>query len=123
MSLFNPKTLNRYLKADVQIPTDQLTLLENWAELIRSNQIYRLKEVALHGDFKARIVEGVLGYISAMVLESLQNQANRVTPHESAVLIYRVPQANICELHLNHVKIRLFDSRYFQTLYNLIFYP
>lgn len=65
MPLFNPKTLNRYLKNDAQIPTDHFSLLENWADLIRSNQIYRLKEVALHGDFKARIVEGVLGYISA----------------------------------------------------------
>jgi type I restriction-modification system DNA methylase subunit len=63
--LFNPKTLNRYLKNDAQIPADHFALLDNWADLIRSNQIYRLKEVALHGDFKARIVEGVLGYISA----------------------------------------------------------
>ncbi len=47
------------------MPTEHFELLSQWAELIQSKRIDGLKEVALHGDFKSLIVEGVLGYNSA----------------------------------------------------------
>ncbi|WP_200238007.1 Eco57I restriction-modification methylase domain-containing protein [Lamprobacter modestohalophilus] len=61
MHLFNPKTIARNRAAQT-IPTDHLSLLEAWAEMIRDRRIETLKEVALHGQFAAKIVEGVLGY-------------------------------------------------------------
>ena len=61
MHLFNPKTIARNRAAQA-IPTDHLSLLEAWAEMIRDRRIETLKEVALHGQFAAKIVEGVLGY-------------------------------------------------------------
>lgn len=61
MNLFNRKTLARHIKPD-SLPEDHLAALEAWAELIRDGRIYSLKEVALHGQFTSKIVEGVLGY-------------------------------------------------------------
>ena len=61
MNLFNRKTLARHIKP-ASLPEDHLAALESWAELIRDGRIYSLKEVALHGQFTAKIVEGVLGY-------------------------------------------------------------
>ncbi len=61
MNLFNRKTLGRHIKP-VSIPSDHLVVLEGWAEMIRSGRIYALKETALHGQFAAKIIEGVLGY-------------------------------------------------------------
>ena len=61
MNLFNRKTLARHIKP-ASLPEDHLAALEAWAELIRDGRIYSLKEVALHGQFTSKIVEGVLGY-------------------------------------------------------------
>ena len=61
MSLFNQKTLKRHVRP-APIPPDHLEILHSWAEMIRSGRIYSLKETALHGQFAARIIEGVLGY-------------------------------------------------------------
>ena len=61
MNLFNRKTIDRQIK-EVSIPPDHLSLLEAWAELIKTKRIYSFKETSLHPDFKPTIVEGVLGY-------------------------------------------------------------
>ncbi len=60
-SLFNRKTLKRHVKP-VPIPADHLAALATWAEMIHSGRVYGLKETALHGQFAAKIIEGVLGY-------------------------------------------------------------
>ncbi|MEQ8283444.1 MAG: N-6 DNA methylase [Parvibaculum sp.] len=44
------------------VPADHVVALEAWADLIATDRIYGLKEVALHGEFTSKIVEGVLGY-------------------------------------------------------------
>jgi hypothetical protein len=61
MMLFNRKTLKRHVKPAV-IPADHLAALNAWADMIRSGRVYALKETALHGQFAAKIIEGVLGY-------------------------------------------------------------
>ena len=61
MNLFNRKTMQRHAAA-APVPADHLAALEAWGEMIRDGRIYTLKEVALHGQFTAKIVEGVLGY-------------------------------------------------------------
>lgn len=66
MHLFNPKTLDRHIAHPDNLPANHEALLKEWSELIRSGRITGLKETALHGDFKAKIVEGVLGYVSAV---------------------------------------------------------
>ncbi len=61
MILFNRKTLARHLNP-APLPAGHLAILEAWADMIRSGRIYTLKETALHGEFAAKIIEGVLGY-------------------------------------------------------------
>jgi hypothetical protein len=61
MNLFNRKTLKRHIKP-APIPADHLAALDAWADMIRSSRVYALKETALHGQFAAKIIEGVLGY-------------------------------------------------------------
>ena len=61
MNLFNRKTLKRHIKP-APIPADHLAALNSWTDMIRSGRIYALKETALHGQFAAKIIEGVLGY-------------------------------------------------------------
>lgn len=61
MNLFNRKTLERSIKP-APLPATHLALLESWAEMIGSGRVYGLKEVALHGEFSAKIIQGVLGY-------------------------------------------------------------
>jgi phage tail protein X len=61
MNLFNRKTLNRHIKPS-PVPADHLAALDQWAEMIRSGRVYGLRETALHGQFAAKIIEGVLGY-------------------------------------------------------------
>jgi hypothetical protein len=61
MILFNRKTLARHLKP-APLPAGHLAILDAWADMIRSGRIYTLKETALHGQFAAKIIEGVLGY-------------------------------------------------------------
>jgi N-6 DNA Methylase/TaqI-like C-terminal specificity domain len=61
MNLFNRKTLKRHIKP-AAVPADHLAALNAWAEMIRSGRVYALKETALHGQFAAKIIEGVLGY-------------------------------------------------------------
>ncbi len=59
--LFNRKTLSRNIRP-LAIPPDHLAALDAWADMIRSGRVYALKETALHGQFAAKIIEGVLGY-------------------------------------------------------------
>lgn len=66
MHLFNPKTLKRHVSSATVIPADHHEKLTRWSELIRSDRNGALKETALHADFKSIIVEGVLGYKSAV---------------------------------------------------------
>lgn len=61
MNLFNRKTLAKYIVPS-PLPADHLTALTDWAEMIRSGRVYSLKEVALYGQFAAKIIEGILGY-------------------------------------------------------------
>ncbi|SOE01784.1 Eco57I restriction-modification methylase domain-containing protein [Caenispirillum bisanense] len=61
MHLFNRKTLKRQIQA-AAIPPDHLATLNEWAELIRSGRIEKLKETALREDFGSKIVRGILGY-------------------------------------------------------------
>lgn len=61
MNLFNRKTLSRHIQPK-PIPEDHRSILDAWAALIRDDRIRTLKEVALHGEFTAKIVEDVLGY-------------------------------------------------------------
>lgn len=61
MNLFNRKTLKRHINP-TPVPADHLAALDAWAEMIRSGRVYALKETALHGQFAAKIIEGVLGY-------------------------------------------------------------
>ena len=64
MNLFNTKTIARHIGQNIQVPAAHAERLEEWAEMIRSGRIQRIKETALHGDFKGKIVEAVLGYTS-----------------------------------------------------------
>lgn len=61
MSLFNRKTIDRHISSTT-ISANHFVALKDWATLIQDGRIYRLKETALHGQFTAKIVEGVLGY-------------------------------------------------------------
>ena len=61
MNLFNRKTLKRHIKP-APVPADHLAALDAWTDMIRSGRVYALKETALHGQFAAKIIEGVLGY-------------------------------------------------------------
>ena len=51
-----------YSWGPASIPADHLTALDAWGDMIRSGRVYALKETALHGQFAAKIIEGVLGY-------------------------------------------------------------
>ncbi len=62
MALFNRKSIALHVEPDPIIPDGHFLALDAWAEMVRSDQIYGLKETALHGEFTAKIVEGVLGY-------------------------------------------------------------
>lgn len=61
MNLFNRKTLKRHLKPTL-VPAGHLAALSAWADMISSGRVNILKETALHGEFAAKIIEGVLGY-------------------------------------------------------------
>lgn len=61
MQLFNRKTLARHFRREA-IPAEHARILESWAAMIREGRVRHLKEVALHGEFKSKIVEAVLGY-------------------------------------------------------------
>ena len=61
-NLFNKKTIDKHRSGAATIPEAHLAVLQPWAESITSGAIYGQGELALHGDFKARIVEDVLGY-------------------------------------------------------------
>lgn len=62
MHLFNPKTIARHVSGNDPIPISHFAKLSEWAEMITSGRVYALKETALHGQFAAKIIEGVLGY-------------------------------------------------------------
>ena len=62
VKLFNQKTLDRQIKGALTVPSDHLSLLEDWVEMINTKYISSISEISLHADFKSKIVEGVLGY-------------------------------------------------------------
>jgi hypothetical protein len=61
MNLFNRKTLKRHIKP-APILADHPAALDAWAGMIRSGIVYALKKNTIHGQFAAKIIEGVLGY-------------------------------------------------------------
>ena len=61
-NLFNRKTIDKHRPGTAIIPEAHLAVLQPWADSIGSGAIYGQGEVALQGDFKARIIEDVLGY-------------------------------------------------------------
>ncbi|MCO5131749.1 MAG: N-6 DNA methylase [Xanthobacteraceae bacterium] len=65
MHLFNPKTIGRYILTNSTIPPSHFEHLREWRELIVSERIEGIKETSLHADFKSKIIEAVLGYVSA----------------------------------------------------------
>jgi len=64
MNLFNNKTLARHMPHVPPAPESHLKALTDWAVLISSGNIKKIKETALSADFKTKIVEAVLGYTS-----------------------------------------------------------
>ena len=64
MNLFNNKTLARHLPHISPAPQSHQKALTDWAALISSGNIKKIKETALSADFKTKIVEAVLGYTS-----------------------------------------------------------
>jgi hypothetical protein len=62
ITLFTPKTIKKRIPSGVQIPAGHLSILAEWAHNISSKKIYNFKETELHGEFAAKIVQGVLGY-------------------------------------------------------------
>jgi hypothetical protein len=62
MGLFNPRILDKALGAGGPIPAEHMAIVRDWAESIRDASIYGRNETQLEGDFKARIMEAVLGY-------------------------------------------------------------
>lgn len=80
MMLFNPKTISRNVGPVQPIPEPHHRLLEEWAEMVRSGRILKEKETALHGSFKANIVEAVLGYTGVVT------RAEHTVTAEKAIL-------------------------------------
>lgn len=80
MHLFNPKTIERHLPSASPIPPAHMGHLSEWADTISSGRILGIKETALHADFKSKIVEGVLGYVSAV------KSADHTVTSEQAIL-------------------------------------
>jgi type I restriction-modification system DNA methylase subunit len=62
MNLFTPKTINKRIKGDTQIPPEHLKILTEWSDDIKTKRIFAFNETALHGEFASKIVQGVLGY-------------------------------------------------------------
>ena len=62
MNLFTPKTINKRIKGDAQIPPEHLKILTEWSDDIKTGRIFAFKETSLHGEFASKIVQGVLGY-------------------------------------------------------------
>jgi type I restriction-modification system DNA methylase subunit len=62
MNLFTPKTINKRINGDTQIPAEHLKILTEWSNDIKTERIYAFNETALHGEFASKIVQGVLGY-------------------------------------------------------------
>ena len=62
MHLFNRKTLNKKIGTAAPIPAAHLSILQEWAATIEDGSLFAQKETALHGLFKSKIIEGVLGY-------------------------------------------------------------
>ena len=62
--VFSEKVLRAHLAtAQIDTPKDRhLQYLQNWAELIKTRQIFRSKETALFPDFVSQIFDGLLGY-------------------------------------------------------------
>ena len=52
MNLFNRKTLDRHATKGV-MPPEHFAALDAWAEMVRSGQVFRQKETALHEELVA----------------------------------------------------------------------
>ncbi len=57
MALFNKRILKKIIGDGQVVPSEHLVLFSHWAENVKKQ-----KEVAVQGDFKARIIENILGY-------------------------------------------------------------
>ena len=62
MPLFNHRVLARASSAIEAIPPGHAAILSQWAGMVRSGEIERHGERRIEADFKARILEDVLGY-------------------------------------------------------------
>lgn len=89
--LFNPKTISRNVGPVQPVPEPHRRLLEEWAEMVRSGRILREKETALHGSFKANIVEAVLGYTGVVT------SAEHTVTAEKAILGGSVDLVSVVE--------------------------
>jgi hypothetical protein len=66
MQLFNRRIIERNLSQIATRDDERFQIARQWAKSIRSQAVHQQKETNLHGDFKARIVEALLGYRSAL---------------------------------------------------------
>jgi len=82
LNLFNPKTLAKRVKVPSGLPPTHLDILQNWAELIQSGRIKSYKETALHGEFKSKLLVGVLGYKGPVGDESYKERSEIIAPFE-----------------------------------------
>ncbi len=65
MPLFNPKTIEKAVAAARFEPSqEQLAAAAAWADGLRSGKLQAIKETALYGDFRQRILKELLGYSS-----------------------------------------------------------
>lgn len=62
MPLFNNKTIQKHLGKSSEIPTDKLTVITNWAELIKNGTLAKLNEVEVHASFTQQIMSKLLDY-------------------------------------------------------------
>jgi len=65
MPLFNKKYIAKQIGTTPSpIPADHLTLLNEWMSSIHDESLFIHSEVSLHGSFKSKIIETILGYQS-----------------------------------------------------------
>ncbi|MEM9522795.1 MAG: hypothetical protein AAF982_02175 [Pseudomonadota bacterium] len=64
MTLFNEKAPARHIDP-AALPENHLNTLNAWAELIRDGRAHKLGEIELHGEFKSKIAQTILGYTGA----------------------------------------------------------
>lgn len=83
MSLFNPRTIERVLKAKPFEPSEaQLTAAGVWAESLSSGKLQSENETALYGAFRQRILHEILGYSG--ITDVSGNETFTAAEHEKA---------------------------------------